>query len=49
MEWFFIEALFALAAAVAIVWWTVSPQKKLRSDATPEAKPDAEPAPKADR
>ena len=44
MEWFFIEALFALAAAVAIVWWTMAPQKKLRRD----AKAGAEPAPKVD-
>ena len=44
MEWFFIEALFALAAAVAIVWWTMAPQKKLR----PDAKTGADAAPKAD-
>jgi len=44
MEWFFIEALFALAAGVAIVWWTMAPQKKLR----PDAKTGAAPAPKAD-
>ena len=44
MEWFFIEALFALAAAVAIVWWTMAPQKKLR----PDAKSGTESAPKAE-
>ena len=32
MEWFLIEALFALAVAVAIVWWTVTPAKKLPRD-----------------
>jgi hypothetical protein len=29
MEWFFIEALVALALAVAIVWWTMAPARKL--------------------
>jgi hypothetical protein len=29
MEWFLIEALVALAVAVAIVWWTITPAKKL--------------------
>ena len=33
MEWFFIEALFALRWRVAIVWWTMGPQKKLPRDA----------------
>jgi hypothetical protein len=28
MEWFLIEALVALAVAVAIVWWTITPAKK---------------------
>jgi hypothetical protein len=32
MEWFFIEALVALALAVAIVWWTMAPSKKLPPD-----------------
>ena len=32
MEWFFIEALFALAVGVAIVWWTTAPQRKLPRD-----------------
>jgi len=45
MEWFFIEALFALAVAVAIVWWTMAPQKKLPRDAKPgvPSTPKAEP------
>jgi hypothetical protein len=29
MEWFIIEALVALAVGVAIVWWTITPSKKL--------------------
>ncbi|HQR09872.1 MAG TPA: hypothetical protein PLW68_00990 [Casimicrobiaceae bacterium] len=29
MEWFIIEALVALALAIAIVWWTMAPQRKL--------------------
>ena len=29
MEWFFIEALVALAVGIAIVWWTMAPQRKL--------------------
>ena len=29
MEWFIIEALVALAVGIAIVWWTMAPQKKL--------------------
>jgi hypothetical protein len=33
MEWFFIEALVALAAGIAIVWWTMAPQKRLPRDA----------------
>jgi hypothetical protein len=47
MEWFIIEALVALAIGVAIVWWTMAPQRKLprnveksggaKSDATPKA------------
>jgi hypothetical protein len=44
MEWFFIEALFALAVGIAIVWWTMAPQKKLPRD----AKTGSAPAPKAD-
>jgi hypothetical protein len=28
MGWIFLEALVALALAVAIVWWTMSPKKK---------------------
>jgi hypothetical protein len=28
MEWFIIEALVALAVGVAIVWWTMAPQKR---------------------
>ena len=28
MEWFIIEALVALAVGIAIVWWTMAPQKK---------------------
>ena len=44
MEWFFIEALFALAAGVAIVWWTMAPQKNLPRD----AKSASAPTPKAD-
>jgi len=29
MEWFIIEALVAVAVGVAIVWWTMAPQRKL--------------------
>jgi len=29
MVWFFIEALVALAVGIAIVWWTMAPQRKL--------------------
>ena len=32
MEWFLIEALVALAVAAAIVWWTITPAKKLPRD-----------------
>jgi hypothetical protein len=41
MEWFFIEALVALAVAIGIVWWTMAPQKKRdgKSGAAPKAKP----------
>jgi len=41
MEWFFIEALVALAVAIGIVWWTMAPQKKRdkKSSAAPKAKP----------
>jgi hypothetical protein len=42
MEWFIIEALVALAVGIAIVWWTITPSKKLprTDDATPDkAKP----------
>ena len=48
MEWFFIEALFALAVGAAIVWWTIAPRKKLpRADVEKsDAKSDAEPAAK---
>jgi urease accessory protein UreF len=28
MGWFFLEMLFALAAAVFIVWWTMGPKKR---------------------
>jgi hypothetical protein len=37
MEWFIIEALVALAVGIAIVWWTITPSKKLppTTDATP--------------
>ena len=35
MEWFFIEAFVALAIGVAIVWWTMAPQRKSpRADET---------------
>ena len=33
MEWFVIEALVALAVGIAIVVWTMVPQKKLPRDA----------------
>ena len=41
MEWFFIEALVALAVAIRIVWWTMAPQKKRdgKSSAARKAKP----------
>jgi hypothetical protein len=32
MEWFFIEALFALAVGIAIVWWTMAPRRKSPRD-----------------
>jgi hypothetical protein len=42
MEWFIIEALVALAVGIAIVWWTITPSRKLpppadakSGDATP--------------
>ena len=44
MEWFFIEALVALAVGIAIVWWTMVPAKKLPRD----AKSGAAPAPKVE-
>jgi len=44
MEWFFIEALVALAIGIAIVWWTMAPLKKPPRD----AKPDIAPTPKAE-
>jgi len=28
MLWFFLEALFALLIAVAIVWWTMGPKRR---------------------
>jgi hypothetical protein len=28
MEWFLLEALVALAIAIAIVWWTASARRK---------------------
>src|SRR5262245_49857369 len=28
MGWFFLESLFALVVAVAIVWWTMGPRKR---------------------
>jgi hypothetical protein len=28
MEWIFLEALVALAAGLAIVWWTMSPARR---------------------
>ena len=41
MEWFFIEALVALAVAIGIVWWTMAPQKKRggKSSAAPKDSP----------
>ena len=44
MEWFFIEALVALAVGIAIVWWTMAPRKKPPLD----AKPGAAPTPKVE-
>jgi hypothetical protein len=44
MEWFFIEALFALAAGIAIVWWTMAPLKKPPR----AAKPGVAPAPRVE-
>jgi hypothetical protein len=43
MEWFFIEALVALAVAIGIVWWTMAPQKKLPRDGKSSAAPKAKP------
>ena len=34
MEWFIIEALVALAVAIAIVWWTMAPRRSCRATAT---------------
>jgi len=42
MEWFFIEALVALALAVAIVWWTMAPARKLPRGRDPSVVPDEE-------
>jgi hypothetical protein len=42
MEWFFIEALVALALAVAIVWWTMAPARKLPREREPGAASDRE-------
>ncbi len=42
MEWFFIEALVALAVGIAIVWWTMAPLKKSSRDAKPGAAPKAD-------
>lgn len=39
MEWFFIEALVALAVAIGIVWWTMAPQKKRDKKSSAKAKP----------
>ena len=41
MEWFFIEALVALAVAIGIVWWTMTPPKKRdgKSSAARKSKP----------
>ena len=36
MVWFFIEALVALAVGIAIVWWTMAPQRKLPTKAPTE-------------
>jgi len=49
MEWFFIEALFALLVAVAIVWWTMAPQRKLPRDVdkSDDARSRAIPTPKS--
>ena len=43
MEWFFIEALVALAVAIGIVWWTVAPRKKAPRDGKSSAAPKAKP------
>jgi hypothetical protein len=37
VEWFFIEALVALAVGIAIVWWTIAPQRKLPRDRSANA------------
>jgi hypothetical protein len=42
MEWFFIEALVALALAVAIVWWTMTPTRKLPRERNTAVAPDEE-------
>jgi len=42
MEWFFIEALVALALAVAIVWWTMAPGRKLPRGRNTGVAPDEE-------
>ncbi len=43
MEWIFLEVLIALAIGVAIVWWTMAPNKKRdanRDAATKKADPE---------
>ena len=43
MEWFFIEALFALAVGIAIVWWTMAPQRRRPRMVDPKADQNADP------
>jgi hypothetical protein len=40
MTWFLAESFVALLIGVAIVWWTMAPQRKRRGDARKDAPPD---------
>jgi hypothetical protein len=42
MEWILLEALIALALAVAIVWWTMSARRPDRGDAGERAPKDTD-------
>ena len=48
MEWFFIEALVALAVGIAIVVWTMVPPKKLPRNVAKSAADESGAAPKVE-